>query len=153
MVMNRQQKLTLTANILSRCKAMAPDRAPQPNQATAEAWTDALGDLYEVFPVEIWPEVVTVWAAELVGDRMITPKELRHAAYVTRDRWESVPAKRLVLEQRRESRRVERDQQLESGVFGQVRGYVRREVQGHRSPGDEARASMEVLLGGVGRGV
>lgn len=134
MVMNDQQKFEMTAQILRKGKALVPDRFPQPSQETAVAWASALSRMFDRLPSEIWPEVVDVWATELVGDRMITPKELKRAAYTVRDRWEADPVKRGVLEKSREADRELRDRQLADGSFGRVRGYLVPEVEPVRRP-------------------
>lgn len=127
-ILSNDDKLNLTANILRAAKALAPDRVMQPSPETAREWTAALSSTYDALPVEVWPEAVRVWSNEIIGDRMITTGEVRRAAYIVRDRWENDPARREVLEQRREARRLERDRQLADGTFMQVRGYKPREV-------------------------
>ena len=49
----------------------------------------------------IWADAVTLWATTLVTDRMATPKDLIHAAYLTRDKWEQHPDRRALLEAHR----------------------------------------------------
>lgn len=124
-----QEKNNRTSKVLALGKALAPDRFPQPSREVAAAWAKALDRLYDSFAIEdMWLEAVTVWATELVGEKMITPRELKHAVYVVRDRWEADPVKREVLEADREARQLERDRQIEAGTFGQLRGYKPRQV-------------------------
>lgn len=111
--------------ILAYGKNLAPDRFPKPTPEVAEAWGEVLSRV--PLPVQVWPEAVKVWASELVGDRMATPRELREAAYLVRDRWEDNPATREVLEAERDRRRELRDQQLRDGTFALERGYARPE--------------------------
>lgn len=127
MAMSNNEKMTLAAAVLNRGKQLAPDRFPQASPETARAWAQALSGAFDALPVQLWPEAVDAWATEFVGDRMATPKDLRDAAYVVRDRWENDHGRRQVLEAQREARRVERDHQLATGKFGQLRGYVPRE--------------------------
>lgn len=123
-MMTSQQKLILMAQVLRKGKALAPDRFPQPNQETVTAWAEALSRLMDSFPLDhLWSEAISVWSMELVGDRMVTPKDLKAAVYVVRDRWEADPAKSEVLQQIRERNVLERDRQLADGTFGQIRGY------------------------------
>ena len=145
-MLTQEQKLTLTVDILRMGKALAPDRFPQPSREVAAAWSTALDRLFDSFTIkEMWWEAVTVWATELVGDRMITPKELKHAVYVVRDRWEADPMRRDVLMRDRESRQEERDRQIAAGTFGQLRGYKPRQVAPHNPLG--------AITGGIGRSV
>lgn len=121
--MNPQEKIDLTSNILTLGKALAPDRFPQPNPATGAAWAKALDRMFDAFPPEIWDEAVTVWAMELVTDRMITPKDLKQAVYIVRDRWETDPVKSRELEEARIARRDMRDRQIEAGTLRQFSYY------------------------------
>lgn len=124
-----QEKSNRTSKILALGKALAPDRFPQPSREVAAAWAKAMDRLYDSFTIEdMWLEAVTVWATELVGDRMITPRDLKHAVYVVRDRWEADPMRRDVLMRDREARQEERDRQIEAGTFGELRGYKPRQV-------------------------
>ena len=125
-----QFKIEMAANILNRGKALAPDRFPKPDPQTAQAWAQVLSQLFDNLPfAELRAETVDVWSMELAGDRMITPKELRQAAYVVRDRWENDPRKADLLRQARERAREERDRQIAAGTFGQIRGHKPREVE------------------------
>ena len=92
----------LAANILAKGKRLAPDRFPQPGPETAEVWAEALAEVD--FPAALWSEAVTLWATKLVGDRMVTPRDLIGAAYSVRDRWEGDPEKARVLDELRAAR-------------------------------------------------
>ena len=94
--------LELAAHILAKGKRLAPDRFPQPSPETARDWAGALGEVS--FPPELWAEAVNLWATKLVGDRMVTPRDLIGAAYSVRDRWESDPEKARVLDELRAAR-------------------------------------------------
>lgn len=94
--------IELAANILAKGKRLAPDRFPQPGPETAGVWSEALAEVD--FPAALWSEAVTLWATKLVGDRMVTPRDLIGAAYSVRDRWESVPEKAEVLRELRVAR-------------------------------------------------
>lgn len=94
--------LELAANILAKGKKLAPDRFPQADREVAQAWAEALGAVD--FPPRLWSEAVTLWATQLAGDRMVTPRDILSAAYSVRDRWESDPEKSKVLEQLRVDR-------------------------------------------------
>lgn len=123
--MTPEQKLEIAANILARGKALVPDRFPRPDQLTTQVWAEALSSMFDTLPVGIWPEAVTLWAMELAGERMITPKELKSAAYSVRDRWEADPQKAEILAQIRNHNRDQRDKQLADGSFWQLRGFKR----------------------------
>ena len=92
----------LAAHILAKGKRLAPDRFPQPGAETAEVWAEALSELD--FPPALWSEAVVLWSTKLVGDRMVTPRDLIGAAYTVRDRWESVPESAAVLDELRAAR-------------------------------------------------
>src|SRR5699024_10465019 len=64
----------LAAHILAKGKRLAPDRFPQPGPETAEVWAEALSELD--FPPALWSEAVVLWSTKLVGDRMVTPRDL-----------------------------------------------------------------------------
>ena len=83
------------AEILATGKRLAPDRFPQPSPETAEVWAVALSEVD--FPRALWGEAVILWATKLVGDRMVTPRDLIGAAYSVRDRWEGDPEKAAAL--------------------------------------------------------
>jgi hypothetical protein len=121
---NPQQKRALAAAILAKGKALAPDRFPQPSPDSTKAWADALGSTFDSLPfTDLWEEAVLLWSTDLAGDRMVTPREIRHAALVIRDRWETRPARREILRARREAAVEERDRQLAAGTFASIRGY------------------------------
>lgn len=124
--MTPEQKAALIVAVLRKGKAAIPDRFPQANAETTKSWLDMLSPLIDVFPIpELWEEAVNVWAVELVGDRMATPRELKQAVYVVRDRWEKVPEKARVLEQRRAHRQELHDRQIAEGTRAAAMGYRR----------------------------
>lgn len=90
------------AKILAAGKRLAPDRFPQAGAETTEVWALALSEVD--FPQELWHEAVILWATKLVGDRMVTPRDLIQAAYTVRDRWEGDAAKSRVLDELRTAR-------------------------------------------------
>ena len=90
------------AEILATGKRLAPDRFPQPSPETAEVWAVALSEVD--FPRALWGEAVILWATKLVGERMVTPRDLIGAAFVVRDRWEGDPEKARVLDELRAAR-------------------------------------------------
>lgn len=92
----------LAAHILAKGKRLAPDRFPQPGPETAEVWAEALSELD--FPPALWSEAVVLWSTKLVGDRMVTPRDLIGAAYTVRDRWEGDPERAAVLDELRAAR-------------------------------------------------
>src|SRR5699024_2083849 len=65
-------------------------------------WAEALSELD--FPPALWSEAVVLWSTKLVGDRMVTPRDLIGAAYTIRDRWEGDPDKAAVLDELRVAR-------------------------------------------------
>ena len=94
--------IELAKHILRKGKALAPDRFPQPSLEVAQAWAGALSS--PEFPPGLWSEAVDLWSTSLVGERMCTPRDLIQAAYVVRDRWESVPETAQVLDELRAAR-------------------------------------------------
>lgn len=94
--------IELAAHILAKGKRLAPDRFPQPGPETAEVWSEALSEVD--FPPELWSEAVVLWATKLVGERMVTPRDLIGAAYSVRDRWEGDPERARVLDELRAAR-------------------------------------------------
>jgi len=102
--MNRQQMAT----VLAKGKALAPDRFPaipadsKAAEATLDAWREALSVV--ALPEGVWLAAVTMWATSMVGDRMVTPRDLIAAAYAVRDRWEQHPERRQVLDDYRLAR-------------------------------------------------
>ena len=124
--MDEKQKYLLATAVIRRGKDLVPDRFPQPNPETIKAWAVALGQLMETLPnVELWEEAITVWSMELVGDRMATPKEVKKAVYVVRDRWESDPMKSRVLAEARLRRQELHDRQIAEGTRAEAMGYRR----------------------------
>lgn len=106
------EKIELAARILDKGKLLAPDRFPKADGAVSEEWALTMSAQFDALPVGIWPEAVRLWALHLAGDRMATPRDIKDAAYVIRDRWEADPAKRPVLQQAREQRQEIRDRRL-----------------------------------------
>ena len=100
--------LELVAHILRKGKALAPDRFPaipanaEDAKLTLDAWAEALGTVD--FPPALWAEAVTLWATQLAGERMVTPRDLIQAAYTVRDRWEGDPERARVLDELRAAR-------------------------------------------------
>lgn len=94
---------TLMAHILRRAKLLAPDRVPQPSREATDAWVDAFLR-YHAFPPQLWAEAVDWWAANRANERMLNPQSLREAVYAVRDRWESDPQRREVLQRSRQQR-------------------------------------------------
>lgn len=117
----------LAAYVLQYGKRLAPDRFPSPSMEVVNAWASVMAGMR--FPREVWPEAVKLWATELVGERMVTPREIKRAAKMVVDRWEHVPERKAMLDEHREARRVERDRQLAAGTFGRERGYRPRAVE------------------------
>lgn len=114
-------KVALASSILERGKVLAPDRFPAANEETITSWGRVLG-AYN-FPPALWADAVDVWAAELVGERMCTPREIIHAARIVRSRWESDPVRGPQLKAHRERLADERDRLISEGKFGVERGY------------------------------
>ena len=124
--MDEKQKYLLATAVIRRGKDLVPDRFPQPNPETIKAWAVALGQLMEALPnVELWEEAITVWSMELVGDRMATPKEVKKAVYVVRDRWEADPMKSRILAEARLRRQELHDRQIADGTRAAAMGYRR----------------------------
>ena len=100
--------LELVAHILRKGKALAPDRFPaipanaEDAKLTLDAWAEALGTVD--FPPALWAEAVTLWATQLAGERMVTPRDLIQAAYTVRDRWEGDAEKSAILRELRVAR-------------------------------------------------
>lgn len=124
--MTPEQKRELAANVLARGKALTPDRFPQPSPEVIDAWARTLGAIN--VPDLVWAEAVDLWALELVGSRMATPRELKDAARTVLVRWESDPVRGPQLRAHRERLALERDQQLKDGTFGRLRGYQPRKT-------------------------
>ena len=121
--MTPEQKIELAGNVITYGKAVAPDRFPVPTEQVLAVWADVLGSMS--FPPGVWPEAVRLWASELAGERMCTPRDLKQAAKAVIARWESDPERKAVLARHREARRVQRDRELSEGTFGEVRGHAR----------------------------
>lgn len=86
----------LAMEILRLGKDLAPDRFPIPSPDVKDAWAMALN---RELPPRVWRDAVLVWATELVGDRMCTPKDILHAAQIAVQRWESTPEGKAELEE------------------------------------------------------
>lgn len=85
--MQPQSWLDVAKLVLTKGKHLAPDRFPAPNPDVAEAWAEVLERIG--LPWQIWPEAITWWSMNVAGDRMITPRALKEAGIVIRDRWEN----------------------------------------------------------------
>ena len=126
-IRTREEARELAANVLQYGKRLAPDRFPPPSVEAVDAWASILEGM--PFPTEVWPEAVKLWATELVGDRMVTPREMKRAAKLVVERWEHDPVRKRELAAHRERLRMERDRQLAEGTFGRARGYRPLEVE------------------------
>ena len=121
------------AHILRRAKLLAPDRVPQPSREATDAWVDAFLR-YHAFPPQLWAEAVDWWAANRANERMLNPQSLREAVYAVRDRWESDPQRREVLQRSRQQRlgsRVDRGELPGGGGwrFGEETPRIGREKE------------------------
>lgn len=121
--MNEQEQLVLAAAVIELGKKLTPDRFPAPNEEVIKEWAIVLGSIN--VPRDVWLDAVRLWATELAGEKMVTPRELKQAAKVVLARWESDPVMKQQLDARRERLRAERDRQLAAGTFGATRGYKR----------------------------
>lgn len=135
--MSTPQQRELAAYVLEYGKRLAPDRFPQPSAEVVDAWGDVLATVS--LPPQVWPDAVRLWALELAGPRMVTPRDLKQAAFAVRDRWESDPVRKRQLDAHRERLREERDAQLAAGTFGQIRSYKPLEAGG---PGEVDTAGI-----------
>ena len=98
-------KIELAAQILDWLKKAAPDRIARADHGTAEVWAACLG--IRSYPEDLWHQACIVAATELVGDRMITPKDMLHAAHLVKQRWEVSPQHKHRLEGYRQRRLAE----------------------------------------------
>ena len=121
--MNEQEQLVLAAAVIELGKKLTPDRFPAPNEEVIKEWAIVLGSIN--VPRDVWLDAVRLWATELAGEKMVTPRELKQAAKTVLARWESDPVMKAQLDARRERLREERDRQLAAGTFGATRGYKR----------------------------
>lgn len=121
--MNEQEQLVLAAAVIELGKKLTPDRFPAPNEEVIKEWAIVLGSIN--VPRDVWLDAVRLWATELAGEKMVTPRELKQAAKTVLDRWESDPVMKQQLDARRERLREERDRQLAAGTFGAARGHKR----------------------------
>lgn len=127
-MVTRIQAEELVANIFAMGKTICPDRFPREDPEVTAEWVGIIGPLN--FPLEIWPPAVRYWATEIVGNRMITPRELKKAAQTVLTQWERDPEWRPILRARRAGLEAERDRQLKEGTFGALRGYPSRAIEG-----------------------
>ncbi|APT87416.1 hypothetical protein [Corynebacterium flavescens] len=95
----------LAKKILHLGKNLAPDRFPVPSPEVKDDWAIALN---RELPDAVWRDAVLVWATELVGDRMCTPRDILNAARIAVQRWESTPAGKAELERFRAVRLEEK---------------------------------------------
>lgn len=123
-MMDDNAKINLTGKILTLGKALAPDRFPQPSREVGAAWAKTLDRLMDTMPPEIWEEAVTVWAMEMVREKMITPRDLKEAVYVVRDRWEGHPVKKQRLEVIRRQNEEAREIAWRENRFLEMKGYT-----------------------------
>lgn len=126
-MMTFEEKINLANNVLRAGKAISPDRFPKPSRDVVAIWADILGSIH--VPVEVWPDAVKLWATEVTSQRMCTPAELKRAAKVVLERWESDPVRGPQLRAHRQALQDERDKQLAAGTFAQVRGRKPRAVE------------------------
>ena len=130
----------IAKSVLAYGKALVPDRFPKPDPLTLQAWSVVLGEMR--VPPQVWPEAIAWWSMNSVGDRMVTPRELKDAAqHIVRDVWETDPEKRRVLEVHRAARLREREQrgELPHGTAPEVPGDTSMVAIEARSEGTESR--------------
>lgn len=142
--MTPEQKIELAGNVITYGKAVAPDRFPVPTEQVVAVWADVLGSMN--FPPGVWPEAVRLWATELAGERMCTPRDLKRAAKDVVARWEADPGRKAVLEQHREARRVQRDRELAEGRFGEVRGHARPVLEARPQVSGEVLEAVKAVV-------
>lgn len=142
--MNRAEKLELAGAVLKFGKSIAPDRFPRVSEEVVGVWAEVLGSIS--VPKGVWPEAVKLWATELAGERMCTPRDLKRAAKDVIARWESDPGRKAVLEQHREARRVQRDRELAEGRFGEVRGYSAPVLEGRPQVSGEVLEAVKAVV-------
>lgn len=145
--MTPEEKRELAANVLARGKTLAPDRFPQPSPDIIEAWGRVLGSIN--LPALVWAEAVDLWALELVGSRMATPRELKDAARTVIARWESDPVRAPQLRAHRERLTLERDRQLAEGTFAEIRGYTPKQIMSKKAP-ESPTGALKYRLKGSG---
>ena len=73
--MNEHEKLVLAGAVIELGKNLTPDRFPQPNEDVIKEWAIVLGSIN--VPRDVWLDAVRLWATELAGNRMVTPRELK----------------------------------------------------------------------------
>lgn len=105
--MTPQQRLALMASILKRAKLLAPRRVPKADETgeLATVWAEELP--LDAFPALLWKDAVTWWAGHS-DDEQLEPAKLKRAADAVRDRWETIPEKRAMLENHRAARQSAR---------------------------------------------
>lgn len=127
---NMTEREQVAASVLAYGKALVPDRFPRPDAMTLQAWASALGDLR--VPSQVWPEAIEWWSLNTVGDRMVTPRELKDAArHVIRGVWEADPEKRAILENHRIAR------------------LRAREARGELPPGTAPESPSDTAMGAI----
>lgn len=97
--------IELASQILDWLKKAAPDRIARADHGIAEVWAACLG--IRSYPEDLWHQACIVAATELVGDRMLTPKDMLHAAHIVKQRWEVDPNQKHRLEGYRQRLRAE----------------------------------------------
>lgn len=142
-MVTRPQAEELVANIFAMGKTICPDRFPREDPEVTSEWAEIIGPMN--FPVQVWPYAVRYWSAEIAGNRMITPKELKQAAKTVLKAWEDDPQWRPILRARRAELERQRDEQIRRGVFGEIRGFHRREIAGPARPENLASVKHAAL--------
>lgn len=142
-MVTRIQAEELVSQIFVMGKTICPDRFPREDPDVMAEWAEIIGPMN--FPVQVWPHAVRYWSAEIAGNRMITPKELKQAAKAVLKAWEDDPQWRPILRARRAELERQRDEQIRQGTFGQLRGFHRRELAGPTKPENLASAKQQAL--------
>jgi len=148
--MNPQSWRDVAKLVLEKGKALAPDRFPAPNPASADAWAEALEKIG--LPWQIWPEAVTWWAMNVADDRMITPKAMKEAGWVVRDRWESgdEPEKMRLLEASRKRRLAANYRELLGNDGGALEAFHDPALElGSGDRSEDAAKSWQELRAGI----
>lgn len=114
--LNDEQKIALTAMILNTGKSLAPDRFPKADHDVTRLWAKTLDGLYYKFPFpEMWEEAVMYWCLEKAGDKMIIPADLKAAIHVVRDKWDKQPQRRQALNEWRDTRSLNPNNEITGG--------------------------------------
>lgn len=104
-MLSDDEKMKTTAMILKTGKSLAPDRFPRADPEVTRLWAETLNGLYYKFPFPtMWRQAVMHWCLEKVGEKMITPADLKSAVHVIRDQWEKQPQSAKALNQWRDAR-------------------------------------------------